>query len=1177
MMINRNDPRWTAYVLGELDGQEHAEFEKEMESTSDAEAFLAETRDAVSLLREGFASRQPAYLSAEQKRAIEAEAASRIAWFRNRYHWAMGVAAAVVLVGVVTITVPKLLRSRQPADAGALLSTVEDPATVAPPATGSPVSGLNSGDGMESVEDVRGRPARVSELAPSEGKASADVEAVRTTETGHEDVSRPPVPSGSPEKSSQAPLRQMTRIYGQVTDQTGAIVPGAQVYATREATGQVLRDDTDDAGRYNFPFSRPGSYAVEAYLPGNSVATRSGVQVEGERNARIDLVLVPGEISDQVTVSGRSSPPPSSTGMMTVANVPGIAIGFIERESRERDAYAGDGVGVRLERSGLDFIDRIRFDTEESDRNLDNPFVAVHDDPVATFSIDVDTAAYANVRRFLNQNTLPPRDAVRIEEMVNYFTYDYAGPTDEHPVRVHAEVAVAPWNSKHRLLHLGVQGRELPLEKRAPSNLVFLIDISGSMAKANKLPLLKNGMKLLVEQLNENDRVAIVVYAGASGLVLPSTPGDRKRRLLRALDRLETGGFTNGAAGIELAYSVAADHFIKGGTNRVILATDGYFNAGVTDEGALTRLIEEKAETGVSLSVLGFGTGNYNDAGLEALAHHGNGNYAYIDTTREAQKVLAEQMIRPLIMNAEDIKIQVVFNPAEVNAYRLIGSGHTVTALLEVVPAGVNISLPGVDPLKYQTPRGLNGDASRGELLTVKVRYKEQDSEASRLMEVAVADRDVGLAEASTDYRFAAAVAGFGMILRDSPHKGSAAFDSILRLAEASVGRDEEGYRAEFVDLVRKALELSLEVAVEKEDPAVIQALLAAGADPNVRDNDGGTPLHWAARNNENPAVIEALLAAGADPNVRDNYSGNTPLSLAASNRNPAAIGALLSAGAEPNIRGNRGETPLHRAALYSGNPAVIEALVAAGADSNIRDNDGETPLHRVARYSGNPAMIQPLLVAGADVKVRDNDGETPLHRVALYSGNPAVIQSLVAAGADPNVRDNGGKTPPHWAAWNENPAVIEALLAAGADPNVRDNGGKTPLHWGARHSGNLAAFEALVATGADPNVRDNGGNTPLHFAVGKWDLEMFEALLAADADPYVRDPAVVEALVAAGADPNVRDNGGNTPLHFAARNEDHYEARIEGPAEIQSLVAAGADLNVRDNERDTPALGGPE
>ena len=747
MTVDRNHPRWTAYVLGELEERERAEFEKEMESTSDADAILAETRDAVTLLREGFASGKPVYLSAEQRRALEVEAAPGVPWFRNRLHWAMGGAvAAAVLLGVVTITVPDLLRSRQAADGVGLLSSVEAPSAVAPPAA-------------DSVE--RERNARIDR--------GLQVEAI--TQRG--------VPGGLP------------------TEYPAAAAPPAP-------------------------------------------------------------------------------PPPPPVGSPGNRGVLG---------GRLR-AHPGDVGGVRPDRSAPGVIGRAQFNTEEYDRILDNPFVAVREDPLATFSIDVDTAAYANVRRFLNQLTRPPRDAVRIEEMVNYFTYDYAGPTGEHPVRIHTEVAVAPWTPEHRLLRVGVQGREVPLEKRAPSNLVFLIDVSGSMEDADKLPLLKDGMKLLVKQLGENDRVAIVVYAGASGMVLPSTPGDQKQQLLRALDRLAAGGSTNGGAGIELAYDTAAAHFIKGGTNRVILSTDGDFNVGVTGHGALTRLIEEKAETGVFLSVLGFGTGNYNDAGLEALAHRGNGNYAYIDSIREARKVLVEQMSGTLITIAKDVKIQVEFNPAEVNAYRLIGyenrvlehqdfnddtkdageigSGHTVTALFEVVPTGVDLPLPGADPLKYQTPARLSEDASRGELLTVKVRYKEPDGELSRRMEVAVADRGVRLAEASTDYRFAAAVAGFGMILRDSPHKGSATLDSILRLAEASLGRDEEGYRAEFVELVRKARTIFLHEAAANEDPELIEALLAAGADGEAQNEDGHTPLQMAAEYNENRAVREILLAAGS-------------------------------------------------------------------------------------------------------------------------------------------------------------------------------------------------------------------------------------------------------------------------------------------------------------------------
>ena len=1049
MTIDRNHPRWTAYVLGELEERERAEFETEMDSTSDAEAILAETRDAVTLLREGFAAKPPVYLSAGQKRALEAEVEPGVPWFRNRLHWAMGgAAAAIVLLGVVTITVPNLLRSRQATDR------------------------------IESVNGGQESSGRVTELARLEPITGPDIEAVRTTESENVDGSRLPVPSKPAAESPRVPRRIMTRIEGQITDHIGAVIPGVEVTVTSDNTGQFLRDVTDDTGKFNVAILRLDSYTVETEFPGFKATTRREVQVQRERNTRLDLTLQPGDISYAQTMSGRRGvmgalaleaplpPPPPPPPAALIAS-------------------RANSVGVDRPVHGV--IDRTRFNTEEYDRIVDNPFVAVRDDPLATFSIDVDTASYANVRRFLNDFTLPPRDAVRIEEMVNYFRYDYAGPTDGHPVRIHAEVSAAPWTPEHRLVRLGVQGRKIPLEERAPSNLVFLIDVSGSMEGANKLPLLKNGMKLLVKQLGQNDRVAVVVYAGAAGMVLPSTPGDQKRKLLGALDRLAAGGSTNGGAGIELAYDTAVDHFIKGGTNRVILATDGDFNVGVSDHGALTRLIEEKAETGVFLSVLGFGTGNYNDAGLEALAQHGNGNYAYIDSIREARKVFVEQLGSTLITIAKDVKIQVEFNPAQANAYRLIGyenrvlehpdfnddtkdageigSGHTVTVLLEVVPTGVHISLPGVDPLKYQTPSRLSEDPSPGELLTVKVRYKEPDGEVSRRLEVAVVDKDVPLAEASTDYRFAAAVAGFGMILRDSPHKGRVAFDSILRLSEANLGRDEDGYRAGLVELVRKASAVSLHAAAKSGNPAVVETLLGAGADPQVRDTKGETPLYWAVRSGHT-GVIEALLAAGADLKAQGVY-GDTPLHFAARDCwNSAVIQTLLAAGADPKVRDRNGHTPLHWAAKNE-SPVMIEVLLTAGADLKAQGSYGDTPLHWAAGNE-NPKVIEALLTAGADAEAQNEDGYKPLHVAAGSNENPAVIKALLAAGADPKVRDANGATPLHWAGGsNENPAVIKALLAAGADVKAQNIDGHTALQMAVEHNENRAVQEILRVAGS--------------------------------------------------------------------------------------------------------------
>ena len=467
------------------------------------------------------------------------------------------------------------------------------------------------------------------------------------------------------------------------------------------------------------------------------------------------------------------------------------------------------------------------FNTEAYDRIYENPFLDVRQNPLSTFSVDVDTASYANVRRFLNSHSLPPKDAVRIEEMLNYFTYHYAPPADERPFAVHAEVAACPWQPKHRLLRIALKGREIDLENRPASNLVFLVDVSGSMDNPAKLPLLKNALRLMIDKLGENDRVAMVVYAGSSGLALPSTSGQFKETILSALDRLQAGGSTNGASGIQLAYQTARQNLIAGGTNRVILATDGDFNVGLTDQGGLTRLIEDEAKSGVFLSVLGFGAGNLKDSTMEKLADRGNGNYAYIDTINEARKVLVEQLGGTLVTIAKDVKLQLEFNPRRVAQYRLIGyenrllrnedfnddakdageigAGHTVTALYELVPAGEATGVSAVDELKYQRTVEPTEAAASDELLTLKLRYKEPDGQESKLISTVVNDSDRGYAQASEDFRFAAAVAGFGLVLRGSQYRGELTLGAVQELAAASRGADENGYRAEFIGLVKQA------------------------------------------------------------------------------------------------------------------------------------------------------------------------------------------------------------------------------------------------------------------------------------------------------------------------------------------------------------------------------------
>ncbi len=464
--------------------------------------------------------------------------------------------------------------------------------------------------------------------------------------------------------------------------------------------------------------------------------------------------------------------------------------------------------------------------SESYDPITDNSFLDALEQPLSTFSIDVDTASYANMRRYLTQGSLPPTDAVRIEELLNYFDYDYPQPVGERPFSATVEVAGCPWAPDHRLVRLGLKGKELQGEL-PPANLVFLLDVSGSMSSQDKLPLLKRALKLLVAQLRPEDRVAIVVYAGSSGLVLPSTAGDERQAILGALRRLESGGSTNGGAGIQLAYDVARANFVLGGANRVILATDGDFNVGTTSRAALLELIRREAASGVFLTVLGFGTGNLKDGTLEQLADKGNGLYGYVDGLPEARKLLVQQLGGSLVTIAKDVKIQVEFNPAEVSAYRLlgyenrvlaardfdddrkdageIGAGHTVTALYEIVPAGRAGSGTDAGSLRYQRPRVTEQAAASGELLTLKLRYKRPQGSVSQLLEFPLRDRGASYAQASADFKFAAAVAGFGMLLRDSPHRGHANYAQVAELAQEGASYDPHGYRAQFLELVALA------------------------------------------------------------------------------------------------------------------------------------------------------------------------------------------------------------------------------------------------------------------------------------------------------------------------------------------------------------------------------------
>ncbi len=599
---------------------------------------------------------------------------------------------------------------------------------------------------------------------------------------------------------------------GTVSNSSGQPVQGAAI-TVRDLVAQVI---TGADGKYRTPLPdslRGRNLVISAralgYQPQSTTIRVAGDSVV----ANFTLATSPLTL-DQVVVTGAAAVQERRVLGATVATV--------------------GGNEAKRPRTPVQLQGEPDYGTEVYGRISENTFRSARQVPLSTFSIDVDRASYANVRRFINSGQLPPADAIRLEELVNYFPYDYAAPTSDDPVHFNADVARAPWAPNNRLVRIGVQARRVPLEKLPPSNLVFLLDVSGSMSSANKLPLVNEAFRMLVDQLRENDRVAIVVYAGAAGLVLPSTPGSSKAEIRAALDRLEAGGSTAGGAGIHLAYRVATEHFIEGGNNRVILATDGDFNVGASSDAEMEALIEAKRAGGTFLTVLGFGMGNLKDSKLEKLADRGNGNYAYVDSPLEARKVFVHEFGGTMLTVAKDVKLQVEFNPARVKSYRLLGyenrllndqdftddrkdagdmgAGHSVTALYEIVPTDryaepKNTSIP----LRYQDERPLpRASGTTGELLQIKMRFKERDGSKSREVHTIVEDR---LSPLRGEFAFATAVAEYAMVLRGSKHAGSASLASALARAEGSLGEDVHGYRRDFLGLVRQTIELRERVA----------------------------------------------------------------------------------------------------------------------------------------------------------------------------------------------------------------------------------------------------------------------------------------------------------------------------------------------------------------------------
>ena len=838
MNFDPNDPRLTAFVLGELDPEETAAVEAMLGESADCRQAIEEIRLTAGWLASKLHDESETYVPPAEVNhrvlplvAPTQPVASKPSWRRKHRLGLMAIAASLLFFGSIAVLTFGPQRR------------IDEPRT----ATAAPRLALWS------VEK------RTSERARSEPHRPHDAYYNKLGEPGA------PAAGGAPAMPGRSRL-------GQPTDpQTaaGETGLGAGLAVNGPLPGAAKPRTTNDPEGADG--TRSNAMKAPIALSGQSVATlrdvalkvpRQGVVIAGKAPSQGVFVASRGESLQyrQLKTYGRNvdvafTEEDRKLAERELADATKQLGEAVDRKQQqqpqqqstpavpallEQKKTMGEAEGLVLAQKLADGEGRRQLDAaaQAPAPIVDNAFQNVRQDPQSTFSIDVDTASYSNIRRSLNQNMLPPKGDVRIEEMLNYFPYRDAPPSnaDEVPFAVHTEVAGCPWHAEHRLVRIGIAARPIDQSRRPASNLVFLIDVSGSMDQADKLPLAKWGLQRLVEQLGENDRVAIVVYAGASGLVLPSTSCINKAQVMSAIDQLHAGGSTNGGAGIQLAYDLAAKNFIKNGTNRVILATDGDFNVGITDRDQLIELIQAKAKSGVFLSVLGFGTGNLKDASLEQLADKGNGHYAYIDAPREAYRVLVEEMGSTLITIAKDVKIQVDFNPARVAQFRLIGyenrimahqdfkddtkdagdigAGHHVTALYEIVPNRQPALLAQDNrPVSETRPSARKSGVSGEPILTVNLRFKKPSEATSRPISHPVIDRNLDFGHASDDLKFAAAVAGFGMLLRDSPFKGSLTYPAVLEIAQPSLANDPSGYRREFVELVRKAQALSAPIA----------------------------------------------------------------------------------------------------------------------------------------------------------------------------------------------------------------------------------------------------------------------------------------------------------------------------------------------------------------------------
>ena len=843
-----DDPRLTAYALGELDHSGQTQVETLLAESADARMDLERIRETIALLRSELTFQPTLTLTNSQREIVEQAAVvpkpMTLSTSGKTSRWVVvgRVVTTVAAVAAVAVAVPWMFHSLQD---DASHSSADDSLASAAKSVG--------GESMRREETSQPLGATEFVLTDESGSMNresraGEVVTVNTVESDAETADSFAVEEEAGKPVSNESLAVIVLSDGLQLRPAGSSPPSMKGDSSG-SRGDAQASPAGDAGE-----STSGRLMFDDLSSKNVPLTQNSVAPNEKASQGRDGFAILGADSESVVLSRSKSSTTELSEALGFESESKAATEFSVYGDRERAAYAFGRRPEELQQLGKGFehgeersfpfrrrgLSEAAPGSETYDAIIENVFMTPMEQPLSTFSIDVDTASYANARRFIHQGQLPPANAVRIEELVNYFRYDYPAPTDGSPFSVNVDVATCPWKPQHKLARVGLKARTIAEDKRPATNLVFLIDVSGSMAAENKLPLVRQALSVLVAKMGENDQIAIVTYAGEAGLRLNSTSGSQRNIIQQAIDSLSSGGSTNGAAGIQIAYDTAIGSFIKGGANRVILCTDGDFNVGVSDDNTLVEIIQEKAASGVFLSVFGFGMGNLKDAKLEKLADKGNGNYGYIDGLKEARRVFGEQLSGTLITVAKDVKLQLEFNNSTVGAYRLIGyenrvlaardfdddtkdageigAGHTVTALYEIVPKAVWLTQVGLNPEKFDVVEKNveNKEEVDDRLFTVKLRHKLPDAETSeRSMDYAAMDSDVQLSDSNVDFRFAAAVASFGMQIRDSKFRGQWTLQNVLAMAEASLSADRNGERTEFTDLVRGVMRIKGESVLD--------------------------------------------------------------------------------------------------------------------------------------------------------------------------------------------------------------------------------------------------------------------------------------------------------------------------------------------------------------------------